>query len=89
MKPEENKPTEKEQFFDVELLADYWPTDAELKMNPDTEAAQLPPPPNPQDGGPDIIVEPRFHAGMKVKLAKKSAHKLVEEGKAKRADWGD
>ncbi len=89
MKPEENKPAEKEQFFDVELLADYWPTEAELKLNPDTDAAKLPPVPAPGYDGPDIVVEPRFKAGMKVKLALKSAFKLVEEGKAKRADWGD
>lgn len=77
------------QTFDVLLLSDYWPTQAELALNPDTEEAQLEPPPHPEHSqGMDIVIEPRFKAGATVKLTLQSAFKLVEEGKAKRADWG-
>ena len=79
--------TEAPQTFEVLLLNDYWPTEAEVELNPQADGAELAPPPNPQHGGAEIHIEPRFKAGMTVKLTRASAKKLVDHGKAERADW--
>ncbi len=77
----------KADLAEVMLLADYWPTEEELKLNPEQIDMQPSALRSPADPGVAINTEPRFRAGTTARLPVKSAFRLVEGQKAKRLDW--